>query len=193
MVEEIKHEHKHEDHVHEEKVVETKEEKIEEKKEQKAEDKKEEVKKIEKKKPRKNEAVARGYSMPISTKQSMAVCKFIKWKTTEKAISDLENVIKKKVAVPMKGEIPHRKGKIMSGRFPQNTSMEFIKLLKGLEANAREAGIENGKISMATASMASRPFGRFGAHRKKRTNVIVKIQLNDKMKNKVEKKMEIKQ
>lgn len=125
------------------------------------------------KKNEKKEAVARGKDMWISTKHAMAICKFIKDKKIREAINDLEKVTEKKKVVPMKGEIPHRKGKIMSGRYPVKASKEVIKVLKGLEANARIKEIENPKIIFAKADIASRPYRRFGSRRFKRTNMLI--------------------
>ena len=77
-----------------------------------------------------------GKNVPLSTKDAIAICKFIKNKSIKKAIEDLEQVLILKKAIPMKGEIPHRKGKIMSGRFPIRASKRFIELLKNLQGNA---------------------------------------------------------
>ena len=91
---------------------------------------KKEEKKIEKKhveKPKKSFAEVNAYNLPISTKTAMYISKFIKGKTIPSAIMDLELVIAKKKPVPYKGEIPHRKGKIMSGRVPKKTPFEFLK------------------------------------------------------------------
>ena len=63
----------------------------------------------------------------------MYICNFIRGKKIDSAISDLELVIKKKKAVPFKGEIPHRRDLgVMSGRYPINASKIFIQILKGL-------------------------------------------------------------
>ena len=126
---------------------------------------------------KKDKAIVRGINLHISTKHSMAIGRFIKGKKTQEAIKDLEKVVKLKKVVPMKGEIPHRHGKgIMSGRYPVNAAKVFIKLLKTLEGNARVNGLgENSKIIFTNPSIASRPYGRFGAHRKKRTNVIIEV------------------
>jgi len=171
----------------EENIVETKvsDEKVVDKKEKISEDKpkteaklaekpKEEKKKPIQKKPiiKKNEVVVNGISLPISTKYSVAICKFIKGKKIDRAIEDLEQVIAKKKAVPMKGEIPHRKGKkMMSGRFPKKASENFIKLLRSLQANANNHNVDEPIVAEAVANLASRPFGRFGRIRKKRTHV----------------------
>jgi ribosomal protein L22 len=161
-----------------------KEEKIEEKKEEikkeeiKVEEKKETEKKDKKpeQKIKKFEAVVNGISLPISTKDSVAICRFIKGKTIEKAVADLEEVLKFKKAIPMKGEIPHRKGKgIMAGRYPVKPVEHFIILLKTLQANANVNGVEEGIIVEAIPNRASRPYGRFGAVKRKRTHVKIKV------------------
>lgn len=157
-----------------EKVQEKKEEKVEEPKESSEEikdDKKIEEKKVEKPKQKKTETVVNSHSLPISTKHSVAVCKFIKNKKIENAMADLQEVINKKIAVPMKGEIPHRKGKIMSGRYPKNAAKHFIKLLKTLTANANVNGLNNPVISEAIANIAQRPRGKAGRVKRKRTHV----------------------
>ena len=59
-------------------------------------------------------------------------------KAENSAIKDLEKVVNLKKPVPMKGETPHRKGKIMSGRFPKKAAQNFIVLLKSLSSNASD-------------------------------------------------------
>tara|TARA_Y100000034_G_scaffold19272_2_gene21716 strand:- start:7244 stop:7807 length:564 start_codon:yes stop_codon:yes gene_type:complete len=144
----------------------------------KSEKVKEEDKKVVEKKPvesskketpKKTIAIVNGKNLPISTKYSVAICKFIKRKKIENAISDLEQVLAYKKAVPMKGEIPHRKGKIMSGRYPKKAVEHFIRLLKSLLANANE--LNDPIINEAIANIGSRPYGKFGAVRKKRSHI----------------------
>ncbi|HTY44014.1 MAG TPA: uL22 family ribosomal protein [Patescibacteria group bacterium] len=167
---------KHETKAEKEEKKEIAEEKAEEKKEEAAEKKEEEKKKIDKKaKPKRTEAVVNGKSVPISTLDSMYIGKFIRNKTIPKAIADLEEVLAFKRAIPMKGEIPHRKGKIMAGRYPLNAIKEFIKLLKSLQANANVNGMDNPIIVESIANMAYRPFGRFGRVRRKRTHISIKV------------------
>jgi ribosomal protein L22 len=115
--------------------------------------------------------IVKGISLPISTKTSTAICKFIKGKNIQKATSDLEQVASHKKPVPMKGEIPHRKGKIMSGRYPKKASEYFIKLLNSLQANANVNGLENPIITGAISNIASQPYGRFGRVRRKRSHI----------------------
>jgi len=114
--------------------------------------------------------------LQISRKQARSIIKFIQGKKVDDAISILNRVIKKKIAVPMKGEIPHRKG-IAGGRFPVKASALFIKLLKGLSANASQKGIEGDLVISGktdTAPKAMRP-GRF-RHHFKRINVELRLE-----------------
>jgi ribosomal protein L22 len=142
----------------------------------KIEEKKEEKKPVQKKeKIRKDEASVNGISLPLSTLDSIYICNFIRKKPVQKAIVELEEVLKFKKAIPMKGEIPHRKGKgMMSGRYPINAVKVFIKLLKSLQANANVNGLEEPIIAEAIANKASQPYGRFGRIRRKRAHVKIK-------------------
>ena len=149
---------------------------VQDNKEKKSEDKKEEKKPEKKKAPKKEEAIATSLNMPISTKQSVYICSFIKNKLIDIAIADLEEVIKLKKAVPFKGEIPHRKGKgIMSGRYPVKASKLFINLLKALKGNVAVNGLDTGKVRIviASANQAARPLRR-GGMSFKRTHVTLK-------------------
>jgi len=130
----------------------------------------------ESKGPRKTEAVVHGKSLFISTKHAVAICNLIRGKNIDKAISIMEDAEKMKIAVPMRGEIPHRKGKIMSGRYPVKAIKEFVKLLKSLKANAlmNELELEKYKI-FCKANIASRPYRRFGKGRFKRTHIEIKL------------------
>ena len=148
--------------------------------EEKSEEKKIEEKEIKKDKKKierikKEEAVVNAKNLPISTKFSVSICKFIKGKEIERAIADLEDVLAKRKAVPMKGEYAHKKGKRMSGgKYPKNATEQFIKLVKSLGANSNYNGIENPIIVEAVANKASEPHGRFGRIRRKRTHVTLK-------------------
>ena len=138
---------------------------------------KEKIKKTEKKFGlKKTEAKVNGRDLRISTKQAVAVCDFIRNKDIELAIANLEKVSKIKLAIPMRGEIPHREGNIMSGRYPVKAVNEFIRLLKSLKANAivNELELEKMKLS-CVANIASRPYKRFGNRKFKRTHLEIKL------------------
>lgn len=199
MVEESKEEGKEKKKTEEKKEI--KEERLAEQpraEKKKVEEKKGKEKKEETKeeKARKIEAVVFGKDLPISTKHAVAICKFIRGKKIDEAVSLLGDVIQFKKAVPMKGELPHRKGKIMSGRYPIKASQQFIKLLRQLGANAtiNEIELENGRIE-CKADKAARPFRRFGDKRFKRSHVMLRLKIkeDERKKNKEEKTEENKQ
>ena len=155
--------------------VEKKEETKEKSKEEKKPEEKKTEKKPEVKKPKKTEATVNAKNLPISTKDSAAICRFIKNKKIGDAIAELEQVLRLKKAVPMRGEIPHKKGKgMMSGRFPGKAAQNFIKLLKSLSANATYNSLEEPVISEAVANIGARPYGKSGWVRKKRSHVKLK-------------------
>lgn len=147
-----------------------------------------------KEKQKRTKAIVNAFDLPVSTKHSSAICRFIKRKKIQEAIKDLELVARIKKPVPMKGEIPHRKGRMMSGRFPEKAAREFIVLLKSLASNSSYYGLENPVIEEAVANIGSRPFGRRGI-RRKRTHIRI-VAEDAKGKNirsgETEKKQEIK-
>ncbi len=165
----------------EKKVVEAPKEK-DEKKTEKVTDKKE-AKKTAGKKSEAREAIVNGRDLPLSKKHCMAICDFIRGKRIEEALPLMEKVASMRIAVPMKGEIPHRKGRMMSGRYPVKAAEQFIRMLKQLSANAenKEMDIDKGIIE-CKADRASRPYKRFGSMRFKRTHVTLKLVIKDKKK-----------
>lgn len=176
-----------EEHTHEEHEHVHAHEHVHEHKEEKAEVKTEE-KKPEKKKVKKEMAYIKMSGLAISTKQSRDICRFIKGKEVETAIKELERVVKMKKAIPMRGEIPHRKGKgMMSGRYPKTSAAVFIKVLKSLAGNANVNGIDEPVITMASASWGARPMKR-GGMKFKRTHLY--IEAREKMDKKEEKSRE---
>ncbi len=152
--------------------------------EMKKKEEKPEVKKVEKQK--KYEACVNITSAPISTRHSVALCDFIRWKKIEKAIEGLEEVASKRKALPMKGEFAHKKG-MMSGKYPQNSTRYFIKALKSLQANANFSDVREPIITEAIANLAPRPRGRFGRYQRKRTHITI---VAKELKNKKEKHKE---
>jgi len=120
------------------------------------------------------EASVHGNSMKISTKYSIAICHFLKGKKIGQALNELEEVTRMKRAVPMKGEVSHKKG--IPSRYPVRAGKAFIKLLKSLEANASAKGmdLENAKLSAYAnkAAMQQKP-GRQSGRKFKGTHVTI--------------------
>lgn len=127
------------------------------------------------KKVKKFEAIAKGENLPISKKQAVYICSFIKGKDIDIAIRDLERVRMFKEAVPFKGEIPHRRVISRPGRYPVKASGLFVKILKALKGNAVANGLEleKTKIECGSASWGRRPMKR-KSRLGKRTNVLIK-------------------
>ena len=169
----------------EEKLVET--ETATEKPEKETSEEKTEEKKDEKKKKqeivKKYEAIVNGRNLRISTKKAGDVCRFIKWKKIQDAIQELEKVAGLKKPIPMKGEYAHQKGKgISSGGYPKKTAENFIILLKSLQANANAGNMDEPIIAEAIANIASKPYGKMGKYRKKRSHVTIKAIEKNKLK-----------
>ena len=142
----------------------------------------EKTKKIEKK-MKKDVAIANGFSLKISPKQSVYVCRATRGKSPEVAIKRLNDVICEKKAIPMAGlEVGHRRGKgLAGGKFPKNACKAIIEIVKQAGANAIVAGIENPVITIVKSDRASAPYRRSG-QKAKRTHIHVEIR-NREMKN----------
>ena len=139
------------------------------------EDEKGEKKEV--KHPKKSKAIVNGKDINMSTKHAIALCRFIKGKLVDKAVSELKEVIKKERAVPMKGEIGHKKG-MSGGRYPVKASKAFVRLLNQLRSNSEVNGITIPRITIAKANKASRPYRRFGSKRMKRSHVYIEAKEN---------------
>jgi large subunit ribosomal protein L22 len=159
--------------VEEKKAPAVAEQKVEVKPEVKTENKVDTKKEVKEVKPAKTEAVARGDSVRASKRHCMYIGNFIRGKTVDAAIAELEEVIAIKRAIPFKGEIPHRHGNMMSGRYPVEASKIFISLLKGLKGNIIVNGMDLDKtrISLVVSNWASRPRRKNG--KSKRTHVTI--------------------
>lgn len=140
---------------------------------------------------KKNEAVVNIQNAPVSTKYSMAICKFIKNKQIEKAINELEQVLIYKKAIPMVGGVGHKKSArgfaSGSGKYPQDATKYFITLLKSLSANAITNGLEKPIITEAVANIGQKPRARFGKWKRKRTHI--RLVAREKKENKIKKEV----
>lgn len=161
-------------------TVNLKEEKKDRKSKEKTEEKKEEEKPLKEKekkkaeeKPKKQEAKVKGIDLRISPKKAAALCKFIKGKKIDRVLEEMEMVAKKKTAIPIKGEYPHKKN-IASGIYPFKAAKNFIKLLKQLKANSIVNGLDEDKtiIAIAKADIASKPY-KSRSRRAKRTHILL--------------------
>jgi ribosomal protein L22 len=155
---------------------------VKQKEEKKNEVKKEEKKDNKKKEIKKTEAVVNAKNVRVSLKHAKAIGRMIKNMKINEAISNLELIVKKKMAVPITGEIPHRKGKklngkrIMSGRYPIKAAKEFILLLKSLNSNciSNGLGLEKTIIFNITPNKAPVRMHRFGRTKFKNIHITIK-------------------
>jgi large subunit ribosomal protein L22 len=129
----------------------------------------------------KDTAVANGMSLPISTKQSIEICNFIRGRPLAKAKLLLAETIAKKRAIPFKrfnADTGHKKG-IGAGKYPEKACKEILKLLNAVEANAQFKGLSTGDlvISELVPNRASTPwhYGRQRRRKMKRTNIKVVV------------------
>lgn len=154
----------------------TEEEKVEANAEQvKTEKKQKEI-------PKKDVAVANGFSLKISPKQSKYIMRIIRGKSPDVAVVRLEDVISEKRPVPMAGlEVGHKKGKGLAGaKFPKNACKAIIEIIKQAKANSIVAGIENPVITIAMSDRASAPYRKAG-RKAKRTHIHIEIRDKTKL------------
>ena len=127
-------------------------------------------------------ARAVGVALPISFKQSVEICSFIKHKNTSNAKKILQRVIDKKMSIPFKRynwDLGHKK-KTGPARYPEKASSKLIKLIETAEANAQFKGINTSNLVIAhiSAHKASKSwhFGRKTRRKMKRTNIEIVVE-----------------
>ncbi|MBN2567105.1 50S ribosomal protein L22 [Candidatus Woesearchaeota archaeon] len=128
--------------------------------------------------PTENMATAVGRDLPISTKQAVEICRFIRGKRADAAKAALERVLKHESPLPYTRHVkkmPHRPG-MRTGAYPEKAIREVLKLLKSAEMNAHVKGLsEELVIAHTNAHLASRPmrYGRQSRRITKRTHIEV--------------------
>lgn len=141
-----------------------------------------------------NMAKAVGRDLNISTKQSVAIAKFLRGKSLERARAILEGVIFEKIAVPYtryNKEMPHRK-KIGPGGYPKKAAREFLKLLGNVTANAQSLGLATSKLEIIHICVhrAAAPVA-VGRHRHGTKRSHVEVVVREEIKKEKKKKLEL--
>ncbi len=138
-------------------------------------------------------AKAVGRDLPISTKNSVEVCRFIKGRNVQVAKSMLLDVITLKRAVPYKRytmDVGHKSG-MASGRYPKKTSRGILQVLESAEFNAQFKGMNTARLYVThiAAQKASTPMhgGRKRGQSTKRTHIEVVLQEKVEAEKKVKK------
>ena len=92
----------------------------------------------------------------ISHKHARETATAIKGLTIEKARDYMLSVIAKERAIPFrrfKNQVGHRSDPgVMSGRYPEKTAGEFLKLLDNLESNAEYKGMDMDRLKIINAT-----------------------------------------
>ena len=128
-----------------------------------------------------HEAIALGKDLPISSKQSIEICKYLRGKKVSAAKKILADVAALKKAVPytrFHGDMGHKPG-IGPGRYPGKASLAILQVLTNAEANAQNKGLDAEQLHVVhlMAQEASRPW-RYGRQRRikaKRTHIEVVV------------------
>ena len=93
----------------------------------------------------------------ISHKHAREVAVAIKGLSIEKARDYLQAVINKERAIAFRrfnNQVGHRSDPgMMSGRYPQKTAKEFIKVLDNLESNAEYKGMDLDRLKIVNATV----------------------------------------
>ena len=141
-----------------------------------------------------NMARAIGKSLPISFKQSIEICNFIRNENVNYAKTVLSRVMEHKQPIPFKRfnmDVGHKKGSIAAGRYPKKASIEILNLINHVEANAQFKGLNTAYLVIthinANKSSKVMHFGRKRSRESKRTNVEIVVQ--EKADKKSEKKV----
>ena len=92
----------------------------------------------------------------ISHKHAREVATAIKGLSIDKARDYVISVVAKERAIPFrrfKNQVGHRSDPgVMSGRYPEKTATEFLKLLDNLESNAEYKGMDMDRLKIINAT-----------------------------------------
>jgi len=138
------------------------------------------------------ESVARGKinEISVSPKHSIEIANFIRNKPVNLAISELQEVVAKKRALPFRKfnrNIPHRRGLVGwdAGRYPEKATLAIIKLLESVKKNAEYSGLDTEKLKIvhisanrgrAQKSFFPRAMGRATPKLRESVNIEVVVQ-----------------
>lgn len=136
-------------------------------------------------------ATAKGMSLPISRKQAVEVCRFIKRRDIAAVRRRLNRVLELKMAVPstkFKRDIPHRSGSVGPGRFPIKAAKAILDVVNSAVSNAENKGMKASSLYIVKASACKGPtswhYGRQSRRHAKRTHVEIVLEEMDKKVNK---------
>lgn len=118
----------------------------------------------------------------ISTKQSMEISNFIRNKKVSAAKKILEEAIAMKKPIPFRrftNGVGHKPG-MGPGRYAVSASTEILKLLKSVESNAQDKGLNSESLVIISIipqkGAASWKYGRQRRRKAKRTNLEIVVE-----------------
>lgn len=127
-------------------------------------------------------ARAVGVALPVSTKQCIEICNYIRGKPLITARTLLQNAIDLKAAIPFKRfnkDMGHKKGPMAAGRYAVKACTFMMQLFDQVEANAQFKGLDTASLEILhiCAQNASRPFhyGRQRRRQSKRCHVEIVV------------------
>lgn len=129
-----------------------------------------------------NCAKAVGVALPISRKQSIMICQFVRNKNVQLAKKHLAEVIQMKRAVPFtrfNGDVGHKPG-MAAGRYPVKACEHILALLESAESNAQFKGLSTSDLIVSHISAQKGPdtwrYGRHIRRQAKRTHIEVVLE-----------------
>jgi len=131
-----------------------------------------------------------GIGLPVSRKDSIEICSFIRGKKISRVKSELKEIIDIKKALPIKRfnkNLGHKK-KIGPGKYPKKTAEEILKLVESVEGNAQFKGLNTAELIICHASackgVTQWHYGRQRRIKAKRTNIVIVVKEEKGVKDK---------
>jgi large subunit ribosomal protein L22 len=122
-----------------------------------------------------------GIGLPISRKNSIEICNFIRDKKLAKAKEILKDTINLKKAIPIKRFNKNRghKKETGPGKYPKKTAKEILQLVENVEANAQFKGLNTADLIIyhisSTKGATQWHYGRQRRRKMKRTNIVIVV------------------
>ncbi len=138
-------------------------------------------------------ARAVGLLLPISAKQGIEICNFIRGKDIQKARDTLNEVIDMKKPIPFTRftEGAGHKHGIGPGKYPVKACREILKLVNLVEANAQHNGLDTSSLVIIHACAKKGPkswhYGRQSRIAMKRTHIEIVVEEKEIKKKEVKK------
>jgi large subunit ribosomal protein L22 len=133
-----------------------------------------------------------GRNMPVSTKHSVEIARFLKGKQIDVAIRRLQASIDAKQAIPFRRylrSISHKPGKIGPGRYPKLSSGYISGLLSNLKSQATGKGLDVTKLTIIhAAAQKGQKLWHYGRRHRARKNTNFEIVAKEVEKKKTEEK-----